>query len=164
MHLNCRGISLRDRPHGRGHHHRHRRLSSWRAPHCTGRAFDFGCAPGFSKQERRCMLEHLFAFVGDLLSKRIDPFEHGTPVEAPRSLFSSMRLGGIFNDHAAGDCRATAAPKGSPPAQCPMRQGRSDDHPECPRREQAQRASDFKRPPKLGTVKFEMRRWKDRRS
>ena len=52
---------------------------------------------GFSKRGRRSMLEHLFAFVEDMLSKRIDPFEYGKSVQEPLTLFSSGRLGGIFD-------------------------------------------------------------------
>ncbi len=52
---------------------------------------------GFSKRGRRSLLEHLFAFVEHMLSKRIDPFESGKSVEEPLTLFSSGRLGGMFN-------------------------------------------------------------------
>src|ERR1700686_4861904 len=52
---------------------------------------------GFTKRGRRSMLEHLFAFVEDMLSKRIDPFESGKSVQEPLTLFSSGRLGGMFN-------------------------------------------------------------------
>lgn len=52
---------------------------------------------GFSKRGRRWMLEHLYAFVEDMLSKRIDPFKYGKPVQDPRTLFSVGRLRGIFD-------------------------------------------------------------------
>lgn len=55
---------------------------------------------GFSKRGRRFLLDYLYAFVDELLLKRIDPFRLGKPVEDPSSLFLPARLRGIFDPDA----------------------------------------------------------------
>jgi hypothetical protein len=56
---------------------------------------------GFSKRGRRWLLEHLYAFVDELLSRHVNAFLHGRLVEEPRSLFSLERLGGLFDRNIA---------------------------------------------------------------
>lgn len=57
-----------------------------------------GKMAGFTKHGRHKMLEYLYAFVEELESSGTDPFLRGQPASDPPSLFSSDRLGGLFND------------------------------------------------------------------
>ena len=57
---------------------------------------------GFTKPERRRLLEHLFAFADGWLSRRIDPLLLGEAAAEPTSLFSGARLGGLFRSSAIG--------------------------------------------------------------
>lgn len=57
-----------------------------------------GKMAGFTKHGRRKMLEYLYAFVEEIETSGTDPFLRGQPTSDPASLFSSNRLGGLFND------------------------------------------------------------------
>jgi hypothetical protein len=57
-----------------------------------------GKIAGFTKDGRRKMLKYLYTFVEELKSSGTDPFLRGRPASDPASLFSSDRLGGLFND------------------------------------------------------------------
>lgn len=57
-----------------------------------------GKMAGFTKHGRRKMLDYLYAYIEKLERRAIDPFSRGQRVNDPSSLFSSDRLGGLFND------------------------------------------------------------------
>ncbi len=56
-----------------------------------------GKMAGFTKRGRRRMLDYLYGFIDTLEERGVDPFEKGCRVDDPSTLFSSDRLGGLFN-------------------------------------------------------------------
>lgn len=52
---------------------------------------------GFAPPACQNLLEHLRAFLGEVLLSRLDPFLLGRPTPDPASLFTEARLGGLFN-------------------------------------------------------------------
>lgn len=61
-----------------------------------------GKMAGLSKQGRRKLLEHLYAFIDTVAQRGFDPFSQGQRVDDPPSLFASDKLGGLFNIAANG--------------------------------------------------------------
>lgn len=56
-----------------------------------------GKMAGLTKRGRRVMLDYIYAFIGMLECRGIDPFERGRKIEDPSSLFGQSRLGGLFD-------------------------------------------------------------------
>lgn len=52
---------------------------------------------GFSKSGRRHLLNHIYAFVDELLRLRLNPMSQGSPAKDSRRLFSAEGLAGLFD-------------------------------------------------------------------
>lgn len=57
-----------------------------------------GKMAGFTKRGRRRMLDYLYGFIETLDERGLDPFLRGNRVDDPSILFSSDRLGGLFDE------------------------------------------------------------------